>query len=260
MHPTRNSLHASAAREDTRPPPPATNLEGERPREPKRLLACLALRLSPNGRLAFTLIEMLIVISIISVLLGLLYGAIERAQKFSRRTITYTELKSIEAAWKQYYAYYHEWPSNELVNASSRLQSGEDRGFIIDGSIASMLQGVHDTKSEVWKLNPESIPFLEFSRYKLDSQNQPMPVNPFKSNSNDPRDLTRSYKVLFDTNGDRQIEVPPDAAAANSTNTTVISSVVVWTVIPATRQTTSSGQAKESTEVVFGSWESFNVK
>ena len=260
MRITRNLLPASAAREDTRPPPPATSLEGERPREPRRLVFCLVQRLSPNCRLAFTLIEMLIVISIISVLLGLLYGAIERAQKFSRRTIAFTELKSIESAWKQYYAYYHAWPgnSNGLVNAASQLQSGEDSGFIIDEPIARMLQGVRDTATDVWKLNSESVPFIEFSRFSATTR---APVNPFKSVSSDPQDTTRSYKVLFDTNGDRQLLIPADPMAPGTTApTNIIASVAVWTVIPATRQTTTSGQAKEATEVMFGSWDSFNVK
>ena len=72
---------------------------------------------------------MIIVIAIISALLALLYGALERAQKFSRRTITYTELKNIESAFKQYHAHYHAWPSNSL--AVVQFESGEDRGFII---------------------------------------------------------------------------------------------------------------------------------
>ena len=48
---------------------------------------------------------MIIVISIISVLLALLYGSLERARKFSRRALTFTEVKNIEAAMKQYYAH-----------------------------------------------------------------------------------------------------------------------------------------------------------
>jgi prepilin-type N-terminal cleavage/methylation domain-containing protein len=208
---------------------------------------------------AFTLIEMLIVISIISVLLGLLYGALERAQKFSRRTITFSELKGIEAAFKQYHAHYHAWPSNGLVNASSRLTSGQDEGFLIDASIARALQGSRETSSEVWKMNPEAVPFIEFSRFSPLSRN---PVNPFKPQRNVATDTTRSYKVLFDTNGDRQIEIPgsdTDATASPSTN--IVASVAVWTIIPSTRTSdNSAGTAEEGEEIRFGSWDSFSVK
>ena len=201
---------------------------------------------------------MIIVISIISVLLGLLYGALERAQKFSRRTITYTELKNIEAAFKQYHAHYHTWPSNAV--ASVQITSGEDQGFVLDDTIAKLLQGLRDNSDsqEAIQFNPEAIPFIEFSRF---SPVMHHPVNPFKSNNNTPTDTTRSYKVLFDSNGDRRIDIPLDSDAPGTpTNTPVIASIAVWTVIPATRQTDSSGQAENVGDVIFGSWDSFNVK
>ncbi len=207
-----------------------------------------------HNRSAFTLIEMLIVISIISVLLGMLYGALERAQKFTRRTITFAELKGIESAFKQYNAYYHAWPSNSI--ATEQITSGEDTGFVIDKGIAQLLQGSRpDNASEdVIQFNREAIPFIEFSRYSLGA-----PVNPFKSNSTDPQDTLRNYKVLFDTNGDRQIEAP-SGNAQSPTNATVIGSVAVWTVIPATRRSSNSGQTENTGDVIFGSWESFDAK
>lgn len=204
---------------------------------------------------AFTLIEMLIVISIISVLLGLLYGALERAQKFSRRTITYTELKSIETAFKQYHAHYNTWPSNTI----STIESGYDRGFMITEQLAKMLQGnlpngVSDT--DLNNFNPEMLPFIEFSRYSPVNR---APVNPFKPNS--ANDTLRLYRVLFDANGDRTITVPGnDADGALTPQTNIIASVAVWTFIPATRKTDSSGNPQTTSDVIFGSWESFSVK
>ena len=205
-------------------------------------------------RAAFTLIEMLIVISIISVLLGLLYGSLERARKFSRRTISYTELKSIESAFKQYHAHYHAWPSNSVA----QITSGEDLGFVIDKDIAKALQGYfeNDTYRE---LNPEAIPFIEFSRF---SPVTGYPVNPFKSEKNTATDTSRSYKVLFDTDGDRQIQIPGnDSDITSSPATNIIASVAVWTIIPATRTSNkSSGQTETAGDVIFGSWDSFGVK
>ena len=199
---------------------------------------------------------MLIVISIISVLLGMLYGSLERARKFSRRTIAYTELKSIESAFKQYHAHYHTWPTNRVAAVQLNSPDG-DLGFAIDVNIARALQGwfENDTYRE---LNPEAIPFIEFSRFSPVSL---APVNPFKSDKGDANDTTRSYKVLFDTNGDRQIRVAGDTDAPGTTSATnIIASVAVWTVIPATRKSDSSGQTENSGDVIFGSWDSFDAK
>lgn len=207
-------------------------------------------------RSAFTLVEMLIVISIISVLLGLLYGALERAQKFSRRTVTYTELKSIEAAFKQYHAHYHMWPSNDV--AQLKLTSGEDQGFVIDENLAKLLQGYikDQNDTDIVRFNPEAIPFIEFARF---SPATGRPVNPFKAKTGN--DTARNYKILFDTNGDRQIAIPgndPDAAGIPATN--IIGSVAIWTLIPPTRKTNSSGQEESLNDVLFGNWDAFNVK
>lgn len=206
----------------------------------------------------FTLIEMIIVISIISVLLGLLYGALERAQKFSRRTIAYTELKSIESAFKQYHAHYHAWPSNAVVAASSQRESNADKGFVIDANVARALQGFFDSGNEsLRELNPEAIPFIEFSRYSPNSRH---PANPFKSVKATADDTSRSYKVLFDTDGDRQIMIPSDPDASGSQPTNIIAGVAVWTVIPGTRSADANGSPQNAGDVIFGSWEPFGVK
>ena len=212
--------------------------------------------LSGRNNNAFTLIELIIVIGIISALLALLYGALERAQKFSRRVITYTELKNIESAFKQYYAHYHRWPTN--TTATVQFESGDDRGFIIDEHIAALLQGHQPqgvTANDIETFNPEMIPFIEFARYSPATR---APVNPFKSNKPNPTDTTRAYKVLFDTNGDRQIEIRDNEAPGFNTN--IIANVAVWTLIPGTRKTDSSGNPERLEEEVFGSWSSFSVK
>jgi hypothetical protein len=129
---------------------------------------------------------------------------------------------------------------------------------VIDQPIATMLQGVRDTRSDVWQLNPEAVPFIEFSRYSPLTR---APVNPFKPNNNNANDTSRSYKVLFDTDGDRQLLIPTDADATGTTSpTNIVASVAVWTVIPATRKTDRSGQEQNTGDVILGSWDSFSVK
>ena len=252
MRTTRNSFHASAAARSVR------GRLGEASRPSCLLSSDLRPHTAPSLRSAFTLIEMLIVISIISVLLGLLYGALERAQKFTRRTITYTELKSVESAFKQYYAHYHTWPSNTVAEA--KLVSGQDTGFVINEDVAKLLQGYLGTSPSAEQLafNPEAIPFIEFSRYSPLTR---APVNPFKSNNpNAAMDTTRSYKVMFDNDGDHQIMVTDPEVQPAWSSTNIVASVAVWTIIPATRKSDSSGQPEKVEEVPFGSWDSFSVK
>ena len=199
---------------------------------------------------------MIIVIAIISALLALLYGALERAQKFSRRTITFTELKNIESAFKQYHAHYHAWPSNTL--AAIQFESGEDRGFIIDERIAALLQGnriAGVSPNDIAAFNPEMIPFIEFSRYSPVTR---APANPFKPNNPGAPDTTRAYKVLFDTNGDRRIDVrDPDTGF---TTNGIIANIAVWTIIPGTRQNDAAGNPEPLKDEIFGTWDSFSIK
>ena len=238
-------------------------------------------RQTPNNRNAFTLIEMIVVIAVISVLLGLLYGALERAQKFSRRTIAYTELKAIESAFIQFRAHYHTWPigeSAEAVEAESTEQQpdtsttlaakpltspdGKDHGYVIDRQIANLLQGLalDVSKNDKRNFNSEGIPFIEFARYSVYAPYPP--INPFKSNT--PGDDTaRCYYVLFDTNEDHQIHIP--ALEPGDTATNIIADVAVWTYIPGTRsgQGANKAETTQKNEVAderLESWSGFHVK
>ena len=216
---------------------------------------------------AFTLIEMVVVISIISIMLALLYGALERARKFSRRTIAYAELKSIEHAFRQFYAHYHEWPTNSL--AELRLESrgpggakGKDRGMIISREVADLMQGrISDRIARLDReenFNPEAIPFFEFSRYS--PVGEPDPVNPFKIAGNSGEE--RKYRVLFDTNGDHQLFIDEAVPYAYSPPTNIVADIAVWTYIPGTRRgreeegTTSGSLLDERLE----SWSEFGTK
>lgn len=218
---------------------------------------------------AFTLIEMVIVITIISILLSLLYGALERAQKYSRRAIAYAELKSIESAFRQFYAHYHEWPTNSVAELLMKSNSpegarGEDRGMIISREVADLLQGrlperIAADAGSGENFNPEAIPFFEFSRYTPVGEHDP--VNPFKSKRPDAED--RKYRILFDTNGDHLLYIAesPDYAAP-SVPTQIVADIAVWTYIPGTRkgrddeENTSDRLLDERLE----SWSEFGAK
>jgi hypothetical protein len=70
----------------------------------------------------------------------------------------------------------------------------------------------------------------------------------------------RQFKVLFDTDGDRQIMITDSEVVPAWPGTNIIASVAVWTIIPATRTSNSSGVTKDTGDVVLGSWDAFGVK
>ncbi|MBP5510602.1 MAG: hypothetical protein J6Z49_06770 [Kiritimatiellae bacterium] len=204
---------------------------------------------------------MIIVVSILSILLSLLYGALERSRKFSQRAVVFTEIKNIESAFRQYHAVYGDWPTNELADTrlefTSELASGNDCGFVINEEIGRLLRGVALNDNEAARrFNPRRIPFIEFARLRSG-----IPVNPFVSAADDLARDIRKYKVLFDTNGDHTLQFSDnDRQPAFSTN--IIADIAVWTLIPGTRK---GAQSEEDTtaaipDEVIGSWDSFGVK
>lgn len=79
-----------------------------------------------NSRiLAFTLVELLTVITIIAILMGLLFPAIAIAKEQARRAQAKSDVMQIAAAVKQYYAEYGKYPLG-LYNASAGSSTPTD--------------------------------------------------------------------------------------------------------------------------------------
>jgi prepilin-type N-terminal cleavage/methylation domain-containing protein len=170
----------------------------------------------------FSLVEMLIVVSIISMLLGMLYSAIRSVQRYSRESVTRGELKSIESAWKQYYAHYQCWPTGTWTVAGVTMTPetvADDIQYSLDAPFARMLEGraiTNDTNGQI--LNSEAIAFLELTRFDTSGA----PVNAWGMPQG------RRYSVVFDLNGDNLVPVLTNAAS----RTTVPRAVAVWTEHP----------------------------
>ena len=244
--------HQNTTARERRPPPFARRSAFSA----RRLLLTLE-----HPRRAFTLIEMIIVIAIISVLLGLLYGSLERARKFSRRAITFTEVKNIEAGLKQYYAHYHDWPADTIIDALSQpLVSGQDGGFVIDANAAKMLQGAitDNSPQQLRNANPDRIPFVEFARFSnpAQSQGQSVPINPFRTSTG--AIATRQYKVLFDLDGDNEIRVTDENLPNYTTN--IFKRVAVWTLIPGSPGSGRNDGTEVTRDELLGSWDTFDAK
>jgi type II secretory pathway pseudopilin PulG len=170
---------------------------------------------------AFTMIEMLVIVSVLGILLAMLYSAIRSVQRFSRESITRNELKNIEAAFKQYYAHYQCWPTGiTAATASPMFPAGTgDIQYTLDENFARMLQGAAITNGATID-NADGIAFLEFTRFNKAGE----PVNAWGP------DLGGVYYVMLDVDGNN--EVSPPGPSNNFTPTNIFRSVVVWTEHP----------------------------
>ncbi len=189
-----------------------------------------AFRSSRSRKNAFTLLELLVVITIIAILLGLLYGTIHTVSRYSRETITRGELANIEAAWKQYYSYYHTWPTNDVEKVGNSISAAGFQRYKSDGDLqyelgpylANMLAGVTSDTTTAG-LNQDGVVFMEFTRF--DKETPPAPISAWGWSRG------QRYYVKLDVNGDNTLLVPADAPGSNPTNT-IFRRVAVWTVNP----------------------------
>lgn len=163
----------------------------------------------------FTLIEMLVVIAIIGILAGMLFSALSTARKYVRKVKAGVEVKNLEGAWKQYYAEYYTWPTNNSLVGSDP----ETDKVAIKGYVASLLQGIN---TGTGNSNRKKLQFMQFS--KFDSNGDP--INPWGDSSTFGSNY---YYVKFDVNYDNTINAgggspgdPPDISVSRP--------VVVWTV------------------------------
>lgn len=79
---------------------------------------------------AFTLIEMLVVVTIIVVLMGLLLPGVSAARQFAKRQRARAEIKQIELAWKSYFNDYRDLPSGiaEMGGTAIDILNGNSPG------------------------------------------------------------------------------------------------------------------------------------
>ncbi len=136
---------------------------------------------------AFTLVELLVVISIIALLLGIIvpsYFSIREKAKYTKAKVT---AKNLETAFKAYLDHYRVWPS-VFADDTTTLE--------IKNDIYRILRG-----ETVGSDNADAIPFYEFET--TNSANGAL--DPWS----DPSDSTtwQTYRVRVDANYDNKITV-----------------------------------------------------
>lgn len=211
------------------------------------------IRKARNGmkRAGFTLLEMLAVVSILSILMGFVLSAVRSVHAHSRRALARAEVRTIESAFKSYLDHYGSWallrehlPEKDLFSERTApvvcFAIGEALGYALEGDSYAMGNG-GESGEIANAINPDAVPFIEFSRHFRNTEGENrehFPVNPWGTKFmkgdfttfgelNDAR-----YVVAFDSNCNGSITLPTDARFPEMGNGRLSRAVVVWTYNP----------------------------
>jgi prepilin-type N-terminal cleavage/methylation domain-containing protein len=106
-----------------------------------------------SSQTGFTLVELLVVISIVGLLAGLMSVAIPKAMEGGKKAKAKGELNAIVAAVKAYKQEYGRWPGSATATGDTTFQDTDSK------SLLSALSGTNNTLVE----NPKSVRLLEGS-------------------------------------------------------------------------------------------------
>lgn len=115
--------------------------------------------LSRSHSNAFTLVELLIVISIIAVLAGLGFPALSAAKNAARKTQTSSLLNTIKIGLTAYMTEYGRLPDIASGTSSDTEYRSDSEEF---KTLVNVLSGVKEDEGEAARLNPRRIAFCDF--------------------------------------------------------------------------------------------------
>ena len=134
---------------------------------------------------AFTLVEILVVVSIIGLLAGLAFPAIQGAQTAARKGKAKAEMQSIITALKSYQNEYGRMPNPSALG-------GAGEGYFGDSASPKLFLMLSGSTSDTSGENPRQITFLE------------LPAT--STNGSFPDPWKRNYLLKIDTDGDNVVE------------------------------------------------------
>jgi prepilin-type N-terminal cleavage/methylation domain-containing protein len=164
---------------------------------------------------AFTLVELLTVISIIAILMGLLFPAIGIVKEQARKVQAKNDITNIVAAVKQYYTEYGKYPpvvdSPAAGGTDDVVGDGAAGATVVNNSnLFNTLRSIPEGLNGNYKFNPRRIVFFEGK-----SASDPVaPRGGFSDNSSSSGDRGnffdpwgKQYNIVIDTDYDNTIDV-----------------------------------------------------
>ncbi len=197
-----------------------------------------------RDRAGFTLTELLMVMMVMTILYCIALSAIRAVDRTARKTAARAELKSIETAFKQYYAHYQNWPGVLADDTADRTD------MLIDAPLATVLNGTCDnSRGRDDGGNPDKMIFIEFSRMTNDG----VPLNPWGASGRRYDKEKCRYHVAVDADGDNSVQFVSDgyenanAVKLLPSDRRFRGSVIVWTYNP---ELTTDNE-----DYLIGSWQ-----
>lgn len=167
---------------------------------------------------AFTLIELLTVITIIAILMGLLFPAISIVKEQARRAEAKAAVGQIAAAVKQYYTEYGKYPTGSQATGAD-LTYGEGTS---NNELFDILRNVGDAPGKPNQYNPRAIVFFEAKAATSDPARSGIATEDkgkaVKGAYMDP--WGDQYRIILDGDYDNVVTVPhTDFASPNQPRT-----------------------------------------
>ena len=197
-----------------------------------------------HDRSGFTLTELLMVMMVMTILYCIALSALRAVDRTARKTAARAELKSIEAAFTQYYAHYQNWPGD--------LGGDADPGDVtIDAALAGILNGSNDGgRGRDNGGNPDKLVFIEFSHMAKENGGD-VPVNPWGSSGRYRFEKEKClYHVSVDADGDNYVRFDPSGKDSGTSSASAVryrGSVIVWTHNPEL--------STDNEDYLIGSWQ-----
>src|ERR1043166_5927883 len=178
---------------------------------------------SVQSRRAFTLIELMVVISIIAILIGLLFPALRGVQDQAKRAQAKNEVSQIVTAVNAFYTEYGRYPIDPAAGTTADVTYGPTGATYTNEKLLDVLRNI-TTDSLTTTLNPRQIVFISPPDVK-DGGTPRAGIGTTTSTGQYFDPWGKAYCIKIDGNYDNQLANP---YSLNAGATTVQIGVIAW--------------------------------